>query len=90
MSDSHPIGRYKAALFRSLGYDIPQWNILFQDIRQLLIEDAVEVETNEYGRKYAIRGSIHGPNGRKADIVTIWMLRNGEDFARFMTAYPED
>lgn len=90
LSDTHPIGRYKAEIFRSLGYEASKWDTLLKDIRQLLDVDAEEVGKTEYGRKFAVRGSIHGPNGRKADIVTVWMLRDGEDFVRFVTAYPED
>jgi hypothetical protein len=86
LSDSHPIGRYKAAVFRSLGYESRDSEVLAQE---LLILDASEVGTSEFGTKYAIRGTIFGPNGRQSDIVSIWIVRNDEDFPRFVTAYPE-
>ena len=89
LSDSHPIGRYKAAVFRSLGYESRDAEVLAQDLRKLLIFDAAEVGTSEFGTKYAIRGTIHGPNGKRGDIVSIWIVRNDEDFPRFVTAYPE-
>jgi len=90
LSDSHLIGRYKAAVFRTLGYESSAWQTMQRDIEQFLNRDAEEIEITEYGKKYTISGSIYGPNGRKADIVTAWMVRAGEDFPRFVTAYPED
>ena len=89
LSDTHPIGRYKAAVFKSLGYTLDNWDVLLDDLRNLLIFDAEELETSGFGTKYAVRGAIHGPNGRIDDIVSIWIIRTGEDFARFVTAYPE-
>jgi hypothetical protein len=61
-----------------------------RDLERFLQRDAKAIEITEYGKKYTITGPIHGPNGRKADIVTVWRVRAGEDFPRFVTAYPED
>jgi hypothetical protein len=89
LSDSHPIGRYKAAVFRSLGYESENSEVLVADLRKLLIFDAAEVHSSEFGAKYAVRGTIRGPNGESGVIVSIWIVRNDEDFPRFVTAYPE-
>ena len=67
LSDSHPIGRYKAAVFHSLGYAASAWQTMQRDIEQVLQQDAKEIEITEYGKKYEIRGSIHGPNGQTAE-----------------------
>ena len=37
LSDAHPVGRFKAAFFRSLGYDRADWERLESDLRQLAI-----------------------------------------------------
>jgi hypothetical protein len=42
------------------------------------------------GTKYAIIGPLTGPNGRVAEIVTVWIILAGEDAPRFVTAYPKD
>lgn len=89
LSPNHPIGRYKANFFRSLGYDQAQWEVLAADLHALLIENAEPVETTEFGTKYEIRGHISGPNGRTGHIVSAWIILNGEDTPRFVTAYPE-
>ena len=88
LSDSHPVGRYKAAFFRALGYGPADWGGLAADIRNLLIFDAEHLGTSEFGDKYAVRGAIHGPSGRVEDIVTIWIILTDEDTPRFVTAYP--
>jgi hypothetical protein len=44
----------------------------------------------QYGQKYAIRATLVGPSGSSADVTSVWIVRTGEDFPRFVTAYPED
>ena len=90
LSPVHSVGRHKAAFFTSLGYTQAEWQALAQDMRKLVIGDARPTEETEYGRKYEIRGQITGPQRRVASIVTAWIVRHGEDFPRFITAYPED
>ena len=31
---------------------------------------------------------MQGPSGRIAQIVVVWIILSGEDFPRFVTAYP--
>ena len=84
------IGRYKAAFFRRLGYGRNDWQVLERDFRVVLGEDAVELESNEYGQKFLVRGRLTGPNGQSADIVTVWIILVDTEVPRFVTAYPED
>jgi hypothetical protein len=35
--------------------------------------NAEQLDVTEYGRKYAVTGSITGPNGRAAEIVSVWI-----------------
>lgn len=67
LSPNHPIGRYKAAFFRSLGYEQDEWEALEHDIRSLLTGNAEEKDVTEYGTKYSILGSITEPNGRSTN-----------------------
>ena len=90
LSPSHPIGRYKAALFRLYGYGQDRWEVLENDIRSILTNSADVLESTEYGTKYVVRGSIIGPSGRTLAIVTVWIILISEDTPRFVTAYPED
>jgi len=89
LSSAHPIGRYKSAFFRSLGYTQEQWQILERDLRAVLSNEAQRSDATEYGQKFTVRGVLSGPNGRSAGIISVWIILAGETAARFVTAYPE-
>ena len=86
----HPIGRFKASFFLALGYSAETWRQLERDLRnQHLSHDAIAEAPTAYGQKYAIRATLAGPSGQAAEVVSIWVVRTGEDAPRFVTAYPE-
>ena len=89
LSGSHPVGRFKASLFVALGYSAAGWEGLAADLRGHALEnEAVARQTNEYGQKYEVRGRIECPAGKAAVLVTVWIVLHGEDFPRFVTAFP--
>ena len=88
MSPTHPVGRFKAEFFLSLGYSTENWRALEADLQSLLENEVHRTETTDFGEKYEIRGMIKGPSGRSAEIVTALIVLNSEDFPRFITAYP--
>lgn len=90
LSSSHPIGRFKAEFFKSIGFTNDSRDVLEVEIRALLGNDATIKEKTEYGQKYEIRGTITGPTGQSAGIVTAWIILKGEEIPRFITAYPGD
>jgi hypothetical protein len=90
LSPTHPIGRYKALFFRTLGYDQTSWQELESQLRSLLARPAEPLESTKYGTKYAIIAPLTGLNGRMAEIVTVWIILAGEETPRFVTAYPKD
>ena len=88
LSTAHPLGRFKARFFASLGYSAENWEQFETDIRALIaVAEARPGEKTEYGQKHEVRGSITGPNGRSAEIVTVWIILAGEEVPRFVTAY---
>jgi hypothetical protein len=90
LSPTHPVGRFKAPFFLALGYSAAEWNRLEADLRgQHLPLEAVPAAPTVYGQKYVIRATLVGPGGASAGVVTVWVVRAGEDFARFVSAYPE-
>jgi hypothetical protein len=90
LSSSHTVGRAKAEFFVGLGYAREDWHVLAADLRALVENsEATEVETTRFGTKYEVRGTLTGPAGRQAGIVSAWIILAGEDFPRFVTAYPE-
>lgn len=89
ISTSHPVGRFKSAFFMALGYTAVEWATLARALRIHAAEnEAVATEINEYGQKYEVRGKIQGPSGRAATVVAVWIVLHGEDFPRFVTAFP--
>ena len=89
LSESHPVGRFKAAFFSSLGYSRHAWQVLARDLELHAAEnEAVPTEHNRYGQKYEIRGRIQGPSGKAAELVAAWIILDGEEFPRLVTAFP--
>lgn len=89
LSESHAVGRFKASFFVALGYSAGGWEVLAIDLRRHAVEnDALATEANAYGQKYEVRGPLSGPTGRKAVIVAVWIVLQGQDFPRFVTAFP--
>jgi hypothetical protein len=88
LSPSHPVGRFKAAFFGSLGYEQENWRKLERGIRTLIESTEAEKVSGEYGTKYLVRGVLRTPSGRFTDLVTVWIVREGEHRPRFVTAYP--
>lgn len=89
LSREHPIGRFKAVFFESLGYSADAWQRLEADLRALAVAgEAVLGDRTKYGQKYEVRGTLNGPSGRPASLVTVWIVRWGEDAPRFVTAFP--
>jgi hypothetical protein len=89
LSTSHPVGRFKAPFFARLGYTIADWQRLEQDLLALAESgDAEPGRDSPYGQKYEIRGTLNGPSGKSARVLTVWIVRFGSDVPQFVTAYP--
>lgn len=41
-----------------------------------------------FGQKYKVRGILEGPSGGRAEIVTVWIVLDGEAAPRLVTAFP--
>ena|SRR3972149_3549119 len=90
LSSLHPVGRFKAALFKMMGYTPEDWELFAEDIRKYHLPlDAEPIEKTKYGQKYIITGAITGPNGKIVILRSIWIIMEGEEAPRFITIYPE-
>jgi len=89
LSAVHPVGRFKAAFFISLGYSAEQWERLRDDILALgRTGTALSGQPSPFGRKFELDGILIGPSGRSAEVRTVWILRADEQSPRFVTAFP--
>lgn len=88
LSSTHPVGRFKAAFFRSLGYSTEQWEVLAAHLLDAVeMEDAVPLDTSAYGTKYADRCALSGQPGLEAEADSIWIV-GPDGLPRFIAAYP--
>jgi len=88
LSETHPIGRMKAAYFRRLGFDRSRPEDLIRALAELaVVGTVVDREETRYGIKYVVEGLLHG--GRGTDLVrTVWLAETPDDPPRLITAYP--
>jgi len=90
LSTSHPVGRFKARFFIGLGFRADDWGTCARALRhQHLTRDADVAEPDQYGQRFVVRAILEKP-AAGAPVVSVWFVRTGEDFARFVTAYPGD
>ena len=88
LSASHPRGFAKAKWFNTLGYNLEKPNELVESIMSLACMDIEASVQTDYGTKYVIVGKITGPNGRTAEVKSVWMLIVDETAPKLVTAYP--
>lgn len=89
LSPSHPVGRYKAAFFSALGYTEDHWEELQRDLLEIATADAaVPGRFSRYGSKFEVPAMLKGPSGRSAAVLTVWIVRHGEQAPRLVTAMP--
>jgi hypothetical protein len=89
LSPEHPVGRAKARFFTALGFAREDSPALQQALLGHAAAGEVELgDVTRYGQKYAVRGILQGPAGRSASVVSIWIVLQGEDIPRLVTAYP--
>ena len=88
LNPGHPRGRHKARLFvAALGMSAAD----AQELQGLLLSAAKTYESaagakDRYGTRYTVDFPIVRAD-RRAMIRSLWIVRDGEDFARFTSCY---
>jgi hypothetical protein len=89
LSASHPVGRFKARFFASIGFGQENWQALTEAIAHVAANgEAQLVQDNENGRKYLVLGVLSGTQARSAEVVSVWIIGVGSDTPRLVTVYP--
>ena len=89
LSPVHPVGRFKARVFKALGFDVTTVDAFVAEVRRIASEgDVSEVEDFEFGRKYTVPGELRGPIG-SARVLTVWIQDSGRQDVRLVTVRPE-
>ena len=64
LSDTHPVGRFKARVFRLLDYTVESWIGLRDDLLRHRQTGIIQrIEMSAYGMKVVISARLKGPNG---------------------------
>jgi hypothetical protein len=88
VSPEHRVGNAKARFFAQLGFTQQNWTVLQDELYRFAKQEAQLGGATRFGQKYMVPGTIEGPSGRVASLLVVWIVLNGEDFPRFVTAYP--
>ncbi len=89
LSPIHPVGRFKAKYFNSIGFDESNADQLKKSLLEIAYSNEIKEEiTSSHGVKYIVEGSVETPTGKVAKLQTIWIIDLGQNRPRFVTAYP--
>ena len=89
LNPAHPDNGGKAAFFLALGFRSGDWQPLAAALRTLAGEVPVAKEMEStHGLKYILEGKIETPSGKRPTVRTIWIVDQGRDIPRLVTAYP--
>jgi hypothetical protein len=90
LNAAHPDNGGKATFFESLGFRRSKPELLAKALRKLACKaEVMKATISPHGRKYVIVGQIESPSGIPANVQTIWIVDEGRDLARLVTAYPQ-
>ena len=84
----HPRGKNKARVFQSI-LDINQSNaesLKSQILAQIAWNKAIDGVSDDYGDRYIVPLIISNLD-RQAEVITVWIIKRGEDFPRLITCY---
>ena len=88
LSRTHARGSTKSVWFEALGFVIEKPDELIEALLVHATHDVEQTEQTRYGTKYRIVGKIVGPNGLDGQLRSIWIVLDGEETPRLVTAYP--
>ena len=89
LNPGHPDGASKAAFFLAMGFQPEKWQVLASAFQQLAHREEVVCVDSQHGSKYIVRGEIDTPNGRTVAIRTVWIVDEGNEVPRLVTAFPD-
>ena len=89
LSPSHPEGGPKSVLFGSAGYSQANSEALEEVLLRIAHnEEVIKHFHFEFGDKYVVDGALPREHGTEIPLRTVWVIDEGSDAPRFVTAYP--
>jgi filamentous hemagglutinin len=85
----HPLGGPKAVFFERFGFSAADWQ-RFRDalLAHARANDIARSYRARHGQVYEVTGPLATPDGREPTVLVAWMVREGEDRPRLVTAVP--
>jgi hypothetical protein len=88
LSETHPVGKAKAAFFKGLGFTPERPLELVWALQQLgRSGSVVDQEENRFGTKFVVEGILSGSLG-SARVSSVWFAATPSASPRLVTAYP--
>jgi hypothetical protein len=89
LSDTHRIGKTKAAFFGKHGFTADNWQVLERALREHAKKHVVtRAEGTAYGTRYVVDGDVTAPDGTSLNVRSVWFINRGTTTPRFATAHP--
>ena len=89
LNPAHPANSGKAKFFLGLGFGCSDWQILAVAFLDLAVKmEILQSTASPHGRKYVLDGRIDTPSGKKPLVRTLWIIDEGVNAPRLITAYP--
>ena len=89
LSETHEIGKFKAYFFKGFGFDLTDIDTFKDSLIQHSIDRDIEItKYSDFGIKYELKCEINTPDERNPCIVTVWIVENGDESPKLITAYP--
>jgi hypothetical protein len=90
-SSRGPLGGPRPHHFAGLGYTQENWAKLHEDLLRIGRQGAAVLgKFSRFGNKYEVPAILTGPASRSAAVLTVWIVRHGEETPRLVTVTPGD
>lgn len=89
LSETHEIGKHKATFFKRFGFKMTDTEVFKNSLTQHAINREIEqTKSTAFGNKYELKCELETPDERNPCVVTVWIIENGQDEPKLITAYP--
>lgn len=89
LNSEHALGKSKAKFFLGRGFTKENINEFKTALKRHVIErDVFEKPITGFGHKYIVKCELVTPDLRNPCIITVWIIEDGQEFPKLVTAYP--
>ncbi|MFZ4815028.1 MAG: DUF6883 domain-containing protein [Phototrophicaceae bacterium] len=83
-------GKAKARFFLGFGFTVAQWEVMASALRQHAVDHEVNniVPRPPFGIHYVVEGRLNTPDGRNPAVRVVWIIDEGGNTPRLVSAYP--